>query len=254
MKTDLLDHGYIRMVSYTQPVPDACLGADGKTMMYGHPIGWTGDLEIVRAARVSYNVDWRGADTADDPDKDERLIHRLWRDQHTSPFEAMAFTFEVQAPIFVFRQWHRHRTQSYSEVSARYTELPDLFMCPSPRTSDTRTRRTNRVGRESTSSPRTSQEIRISSEIAHDKYKALLGTGMTRELARLVLPVNTYSRMYATANLLNWFRFLTLRLDAHAQYEIRQYAEAMVPMLASVCPIAVAAFEEENRPGVVKIP
>lgn len=262
MKTDLLDHGYIRMVSYTQPSPEPPGSNDYQAVLVSRQF-WTGDLEIVRAARVSHNADWRPAEPkfselqSDESvaSKDEKLIHRLWKDQHTSPFEAMAFTFEVQAPIFVFRQWHRHRTQSYSEVSARYTELPDLFYIPNPEVIGYQDQK-NKQGREGKHeyAENIAREIYVVSGIARAKYRELLDTGMTRELARLVLPVNTYSRMYATANLLNWFRFLTLRLDAHAQFEIRVYAQAMIEMLRTVCPIAVAAFEEENRPGVVKIP
>src|SRR3970040_2099441 len=88
------------------------------------------DLSIVRAARVSYNADWRAGE---DESKDEKLIKYLWKNRHTSPFEAVTLTFEVKEPIFGFRQWHRHRTQSYNEVSARYTELEDEFYSPNPR-------------------------------------------------------------------------------------------------------------------------
>src|SRR5678815_1755750 len=85
------------------------------------------DLSIVRAARVSYDAAWR---TGEDEKSDEKLLRYLWNHAHTSPFEAVTFTFEVKAPIFVFRQWHRHRTQSYNEMSARYTELPEEFYVP----------------------------------------------------------------------------------------------------------------------------
>lgn len=100
----VLDHGYVRLVDH--------MG---------------NDLSIVRSARVSYNADWR---TGEDEGKDEKLIHYLVKNHHTSPLESVQFTFQVKAPIFVFRQWHRHRTQSYNEVSARYTELPEEFYIP----------------------------------------------------------------------------------------------------------------------------
>ena len=266
MKADLLDHGYVRMVSYTQP---AERGAACSREASGPPVhdddhfsrigdAWTGDLEIVRAARVSHNADWRPekakAGTMDAPpqSKDEKLIHYLWKNKHTSPFEAMTFSFEVQAPIFVFRQWHRHRTQSYSEVSARYTELPDIFYVPDPKLVGQQSSKNKqaRVLME-TDGPDPNAEafcefIRMNSEEAHDEYKSFLELGIPRELARLALPVNVYSRMYATANLLNWFRFISLRTDPHAQYEIRIYAEAMLNMLGTVCPIAVNAFKESH--------
>jgi len=241
MKTEVLDHGYIRLVSYTQPVPDG-LDKHGWAM---RDRSWTGDLEIVRAARVSYNADWRKNDLNLGQSSDEKLIDFLWRNKHTSPFEAMTFSFEVQAPIFVFRQWHRHRTQSYNEVSARYTELPELFYVPDADQVRAQSK-SNKQGRDEELDGRSvtlfRQQLTEESSSQFNSYQFWLAQGVARELARLYLPVNTYSRMYASANLLNWFRFLTLRADLHAQYEIRVYAEAMVAMLASVCPIAVTAF------------
>jgi thymidylate synthase (FAD) len=104
-KIDLLDHGFVRLVD-----------------------SMGGDLSVVRAARVSYDAEWRAGE---DEGSDKRLINYLWKHAHTSPFEAVSLTFEVKAPIFVFRQWHRHRTWSYNELSARYRELPEEFYVPS---------------------------------------------------------------------------------------------------------------------------
>lgn len=253
MKIDVLDHGYCRMTSYTQPVPSEPVPVYG---FEDPPIAtevrrsaeWTGDLEIVRAARTSYNADWRKPEVyaGQLSNPDEKLIHRLWRDGHTSPFEAMSFTFEVQAPLFVFRQWHRHRTQSYSEVSARYTEMPNLFYIPKDEHIQAQSK-TNKQGREGglhyTTVGQFQTDLIEGSKHAYDAYQFYLEKGVSRELARMLLPLNIYSRMYASANLLNWFRFLKLRLDPLAQYEIRVYAEAILEHLKTVCPISVAAFQ-----------
>jgi thymidylate synthase (FAD) len=88
------------------------------------------DLSIVRSARVSYNSDWRGPDDGETSDKDAKLINYLWTHKHTSPFESVSFTFEVKAPLFIFAQWHRHRTWKYNQISARYTELDEGFYVP----------------------------------------------------------------------------------------------------------------------------
>lgn len=246
MKTDLLDHGYCRLVSYTQPIPSepfSVVYQDGQGSAVMRDGGWTGDLEIVRAARTSYNADWRAGE---DEGKDEKLIHTLWKRKHTTPFESMSFSFEIQAPIFVFRQWHRHRTQSYNEVSARYTELPDLFYLPDADQVRAQSL-ANKQGRDGELPAETVREYRercgAQYTAAYLRYQQFLAAGVSRELARVILPFGIYSRMYATANLLNWFRFLDLRTDSHAQYEIRVFADAMLEMLRSVCPIALAAFD-----------
>lgn len=259
-RIDVLDHGFVRLVSYTQPIP---LGeAFDKGRHVGlTDAGWTGDLEIVRNARTSYNADWRKeaiydaepgregiADAA--KAKDAKLIHYLWRHRHTTPFEAMVFTFEVQAPIFVFRQWHRHRTWSYNEVSARYTELPDLFYIPAidqirPQS------KTNKQGRAMdetiVEAGLVQREMKGMCDAARASYVMLLNSGVARELARLVLPVNTYSRMFATVDLRNLFHFLELRLDEHAQFEIRVYAEALLRLIEPIVPIAVEAFRQSLK-------
>lgn len=232
MKIHVLDHGFVRLVD-----------------------SMGDDLSIVRAARVSYDADWRGTNAsvhADQQNKDEKLIRYLMLNDHTSPFEAVTITFEVKAPIFVFRQWHRHRTWSYNEISARYTELPEEYYLPSP----------ENLGKQSKSNkqvrdmvPSTDEEwitfadvqidyMKENNDAAFVVYRDLLKAGVPRELARSVLPVSTYSRMFGTVNLHNLFRFLGLRLHEHAQYEIRVYAEAMLEIAEEICPVAVAAFKE----------
>jgi thymidylate synthase (FAD) len=223
----LLDHGYVRLVDHMGD-----------------------DLAVVRAARTSFDAAWRAGE---DEGSDTKLIRYLMRNGHSTPFEHVTMTFEVKAPIFVFRQWHRHRTQSYSELSARYRELPAEYYAPDPAV----------VGRQSTSNkqarvvePVSAERITklhtdwLCAEAAIDRcfevYRYLLSAGWPRELARSVLPLATYSHMFVTANLLNWFRFLTLRHAPDAQWEIRQYAEAIVELIRPIAPVCVAAWEADR--------
>ena len=202
------------------------------------------DLSIVRSARVSYDADWRGPEGLAGESKDAKLIDYLHRNKHTSPFESVVFTFEVKAPIFVFRQWHRHRTWSVNEVSARYTELPEDFYVPDVDQITTQSP-TNKQMRTDVIHPDADairSHILSACESSFRHYRMLLDSGAPRELARGVLPVNTYSRMFATVDLHNLFHFLRLRLHSHAQYEIRVYAEAMLELIKPIVPTAVAAF------------
>lgn len=219
-RVDVLDHGYVRLVD-----------------------SMGGDLSIARAARVSYDAAWRaGADEGGD----ERLIRYLWKNRHTTPFEAVTFTFEIHAPIFVFRQWHRHRTWSFNELSARYRELPEEFYVPEPEMIGMQAT-ANKQGRDLTDNDvqlRREQAVmlREASEKAFEAYRDLLAGGWPRELARSILPVSTYSTMFATVDLLNLLKFLTLRCDSHAQYEIRVYANAMRELIRPIVPVALSAW------------
>lgn len=199
------------------------------------------DLSVVRAARVSYDAAWRAGE---DAGSDTKLINYLWRNHHTTPFEAVTFTFEVKAPIFVFRQWHRHRTWSYNELSARYRELPEEFYVPKPDAIGVQSK-SNKQARDlaGAANPRAAELIRATCEAAFLNYRYLLDHGVPRELARSVLPVATYSHMFATVDLLNLLKFLTLRCDAHAQYEIRVYADAMRDLAATIVPACIAAWQ-----------
>lgn len=219
---NVLDHGLVRLID--------SMGSD---------------LSIARAARVSYDAAWRAGE---DEGKDAKLISYLLKNKHTSPFEAVTFTFEVNAPIFVFRQWHRHRTWSFSEISARYAELPEQFYVPDLEQITTQAA-SNKQMRTTDQHPEACdiQSLIISQcRGAFTAYKLLIADGCPRELARSVLPVGTYSHMFATVNLLNLMRFLQLRLHAHAQYEIRVYAEAMLELIEPIVPVAVAAFKEHG--------
>lgn len=205
-----------------------------------------GDLSVVRAARVSYDAAWRAGE---DTGSDHRLIHYLWSHKHTTPFEAVTFTFEVHAPLFVFRQWHRHRTWSFNELSARYRELPEQFYVPDAAVLKAQSK-SNKQGRGGDLDPRDverAQQVMLEQgEAAFQAYRNMLEAGVARELARSVLPVSTYSTMFATVNLLNLLKFLTLRCDEHAQYEIRVYADAMRELARRVAPVCLEAWDRSD--------
>lgn len=215
MKIDVLDHGFVRLVN-----------ASG------------GDVDISRAARVSYGAPPR--------EEDGKLIRYLMRNRHTSPFEAVTFTFEVKAPLFVLRQWHRHRTWSYNEVSARYTELPEEFYVPEldQITTQATHNKQMRTDEQHPEAADIQRYIRNACAASHREYRALIELGAPRELARGVLSLNTYSRMFATVDLHNLFHFLRLRLHEHAQHEIRVYAEAMLALIEHHVPLAAGAFKD----------
>jgi len=216
----VLDHGHVRLVE--------SMGSD---------------LSIVRNARVSYDAEWR---TGEDEGKDAKLLNYLLKNKHTSPFESCVFTFDVKAPILVFRQWHRHRTWSFNEISARYAELPEEFYVPEPAQITTQSA-TNKQMRTEVEHPQAAQYaelIRTHNAAAFATYKTMISDGVPRELARSVLPVGTYSHMFATVDLHNLFHFLKLRLHSHAQYEIRVYAEAMLELIEPVVPISTQAFRQ----------
>jgi len=230
----LLDHGFVQLVD-----------------------SMGGDLSIARNARVSYDAEWRAGE---DSGSDTRLINYLYSNGHNTPFEAVTFTFDVKAPIFVFRQWHRHRTQSFNELSARYRELPEEFYIPEPhlvgkQNTDNKQMRDPMTRDEYEALPEEDRKtiewhiglMNTSNKLSFETYKQLIGEGIPRELARSVLPVATYSHMFATVNLHNLFRFLGERLHPHAQYEIRVYAEAMLELIRPIVPVAVAAFETKLK-------
>lgn len=202
------------------------------------------DLSIVRNARVSYDAEWR---TGEDAGKDAKLIKYLIKNNHTSPLEAVQFTFEVKAPIFVLRQWHRHRTWSYNEISARYAELPEEFYIPGAEQITTQ-HSSNKQMRTTEPHPHAEdwrKSMKQSNEAAFAYYKEMINDGVPRELARSVLPVATYSHMFATVDLHNLFKFIGLRSHEHAQYEIRVYSDAMLKIVNEICPVAAEALCEK---------
>lgn len=215
----VLDNGFIRLVDY--------LGSDSR---------------IVQAARVSYG------DGTKTVREDRGLINYLIKNAHWSPFEQVILTFHIKLPIFVARQWIRHRTARVNEISARYSVMKDEFYVPSSNQLKYQSKN-NKQGRsdEELSEEDKSkilQSIIDSQTSAFDHYKEMIDLGLSRELSRIVLPVNLYTEWYWQVDLRNLFNFLKLRMDFHAQFEIRSYANVMADITKKVAPISYEAFEE----------
>ena len=210
------------------------------------PVGKTADFAIVQAARVSY-----GAGTKQ-VNEDRGLIRYLARHRHTTPFEMVEFKFHHVMPIFIARQWIRHRTANVNEYSARYSVVRDRFYHPS--IENVRKQSTvNRQGGDEPIDELTAKEFCSYLDKVEDSYKdyeKLIEKGVARELARIGLPVNVYTEWYWKIDLHNLFHFLSLRMDAHAQQEIRDYANAMFALVKPIVPIAAEAFVDYNFGGV----
>lgn len=212
----VLDHGFVRYVDH-----------------YGS------DMRILEAARISYHSASKGEES------DKKLLAYLYKNKHTSPFEMVKVTLNVKLPIFVMRQYVRHRMQNLNEVSARYTELSEEFYVPSIwRAQDTKNRQGsgNFLGE---------HESKVCKNILQDQcnhayaeYKHLLEIGVAREMARMVLPVNIYTEIYSCWDLKNLLHFITLREDAHAQAEIQEYGRAIKSILTEIFPWTMEAYEK----------
>ncbi|MFO8065785.1 MAG: FAD-dependent thymidylate synthase [Spirochaetota bacterium] len=215
----VLDKGFVRLVDY--------LG---------------GDERIVQAARVSYGA---GTKTFRE---DRGLIRYLMRNEHTSPFEQVVLTFHVKMPIFVARQWIRHRTARVNEISGRYSVMEQEFYVPEGK-NIAKQSESNRQGREReavdpAAQREVAEKLATDQQQAYEAYQSLLDQGLAREIARINLPLSLYTEMYWQIDLHNLFHFLKLRMDAHAQFEIRAYGLVMYSILQRVCPIACEAFED----------
>lgn len=221
----VLDKGFVRLVDY--------LGSDQR---------------IVQSARVSYG---EGTKTYR---QDKSLINYLLRNDHTSPFEQVVFTFHIKAPIFVARQWVRHRTARMNEISGRYSIMKDEYYVPEA----------SNIALQSTDNKQGRMEEAVDAETAKriqdiltqdatktfDAYHELLDMGLAKEVARINLPLSMYTEWYWEIDLHNLFHFLALRLHSHAQFEIREYGKVMLEMVRAVCPIATEAFENHKMNGV----
>jgi thymidylate synthase (FAD) len=224
----VLDHGFVRVIDYMGD-----------------------DAAIVQAARVSY-----GAGTKKARD-DSGLIRYLMRHWHSTPFEMCEVKFHVKLPVFVARQWIRHRTANVNEYSARYSILDREFYIPEPDALAAQST-VNNQGRgavlEGEEAARVLEILKADATRAYDHYEEMLSQdgqqGLARELARMNLPANVYTQWYWKTDLHNLFHFLRLRADAHAQYEIRVYAELMCRLVADWVPAAYSAFEDYRMGGV----
>lgn len=210
------------------------------------PVGKTADSAIVQAARVSYGEGTKQVN------EDRGLIRYLARHRHTTPFEMVEFKFHHVMPIFIARQWIRHRTANVNEYSARYSIVKDRFYRPD--IDNVRKQSlTNRQGGEEPMDAVTAQEFLdylTKVEASYADYQKLMDKGVARELARIGLPVNVYTEWYWKIDLHNLCHFLSLRMDAHAQQEIRDYATAMYKLIQPIVPIAAEAFMDYNLGGI----
>lgn len=217
LKIKVLDHGYVKLIR-----------VDGD------------DRQVGQTAKICTDAE---SDTA----SDVRLARRLVRDRHTSPVEFVGLVFEIQMPIFVARQLMRHRTGSFNEFSLRYSEAPDMFYVPPLERCQAQST-FNKQGSAEYLGSEIADEIRVSiqdfSEAAYDEYKKLLSLGLTRELARVVLPVNFYTKVRWKLDLHNLMHFLKLREDPHAQWEIQQFANAMHKIAKECFPETMKAYED----------
>lgn len=216
----LLDHGYIALRDH--------MGSD---------------LSVVRAARASYDEDWR---TGEDAGKDEKLLKFLMDNKHTSPFEHVFFTFEVKCPMFIGEQWLRHRTWKFNKISGRYTQLDEEFYVPDERGITTQHQSNKQMRSDEYNENRSTIRHAVDSyhKEAYKFYQDLLAMNCPRELARGVLPANIYTRFIASVDLHNLLHFLRLRLGSHAQYEIRVYAQAILELIEPIVPVTLGYFRE----------
>ena len=231
----VLDHGFVRVIDYMGD-----------------------DAAVVQAARVSYGKGTKKVS------EDRGLIHYLMRHRHTTPFEMCEIKYHVKLPIFVARQWIRHRTANVNEYSARYSILDNEFYVPAPEQLAAQSS-TNRQGRGDVLAPNEAARVlhllKRDAETAYRGYVEMLNeddagkvidekrTGLARELARMNLSLNFYTQWYWKTDLHNLLNFLSLRADAHAQYEIRVYAEAMIETLEKWVPITAEAFRQYRLGG-----
>jgi thymidylate synthase (FAD) len=245
-KVQVLDHGYIVLVESwgsDERIIEAARMSTGKGFL-----GWgpkcpecnAGNSSITREIIVVHHA---GCSKPELGAGDEKLLRYLWENKHATPFEMAGMTVEVQAPIFVFREWHRHRTQSYNEMSSRYMPLPDVNYVPSIERLMVNSKTNKQAGTvkgakvlDEAGADVFRQMLEESYERAEHFYQWALSQGVPKELARAHLPVGRYSRMRASANLRNWLAFLTLRMDTKAQWEIRQYANEVGKLIAEAFP------------------
>ncbi len=216
----LLDRGFVRLVDF--------MG---------------GDLAVVQSARVSYAAESKGEEA------DRKLINYLLKNDHMTPFEQSVFKFHVSCPIFVMRQWIRHRMASYNEISGRYTEVKDEFYIPTVwRGQDLK----NKQGSVAANVPNEELTRLLDSQVraCYETYQKLLKLGAAREMARMILPLNGYTQFYWTINARSLMNFISLRADAHAQWEIQKYAEALASFFEEKMPWTFSAFLGHAWKGV----
>lgn len=261
----VLDYGYCELVEVwgsDESVVCAARMSTGKGFL-----GWGGNEVCSECGRekddptlprfCTTNCDYHS--WALSPAGDEKLLRYLYEHKHATPFEMAGMVIEVKAPIFVFREWHRHRTQSYNEMSARYIPLPDENYFPDIENllnrAHTALDAANKQARTASAGPMLQREVAerdladlfVYYEQGQFLYNRFLMHGWPKEIARLPVTVARYSRMRASANLRNWLAFLTLRCAPQAQWEIRQYANAVASLIAECFPRTYELFAKETK-------
>lgn len=214
----VLDHGFVRYIDH--------MGTDTR---------------IVEAARISYRSPSKGADA------DQKLLEYLWKNKHTSPFEMVKVTMNIKLPIFVMRQYVRHRMQNLNEVSARYTELPKEFYTPTVwRVQDVKNKQGSGAADEKPAEwhAQLTEDLIKHCDASYDLYQSMLDRGVAREMARMVLPVNIYTEIYACWDMKNLLHFITLRDDGHAQSEIQEFGRAIKTVCRKLFPGVIKAYEK----------
>lgn len=214
METQVLDKGFVKLVDFLD-----------------------GDKGIVDAARVSYGGKSKGEEA------DRKLLTYLLRNKHMSPFEHAVFKFHIKCPIFVARQWFRHRMASYNEISYRYTESKDEFYLPTTWRGQDKKNKQGSIAAPEINQSEAYMVAEFHSTAAFMAYQKLLAMGVAREQARIVLPVNLYTQFYWTVNARSLMNFITLRADAHAQLEIQEYANTLSTMFEAKMPWTFSAFK-----------
>jgi thymidylate synthase (FAD) len=255
-KTKLLDHGYLGLVESwgsDERVIEAARMSTGKGFQGWGPSAYCAVCGFEEQEYTGTRCKKCGPNcfTMNTKPGDEKLLAYLYANKHATPFEFGGMVIEVQAPIMVFREWHRHRTQSYNEMSARYAPLPDLNYIPTVERLMLNSKTNKQAGtvkdaEELTEAAAKEYQIALAAAYHADQqlYEKALRMGVPKELARIHLPVGRYSRMRASTNLRNWLTFLTLRMDEHAQWEIRQYANEVGKLIQEKFPRTWALFME----------
>lgn len=254
----VLDHGYVKLIDWMgtdESIVEAARmstgkGFEGWETWRCSACGWSGAVQRLHAndGIPCLSPAWETLP------KDSRLLEYLYKNKHLTPFEMCELAVEVQAPIMIFREWHRHRTQAYSELSARYAQMPDLHYVPSPeRMHAAKQAAGNKQGSAEGLDDVLAEDARQSfageQAAVYANYERLIAGGVAKEVARVNTPVSRYSRMRAKTDLRNWLGFLLLRLAPNAQWEIRQYAEAVASIVQSLWPRTYVLFEEHDRHG-----
>jgi thymidylate synthase (FAD) len=199
------------------------------------------DADIVEAARVSYFSGSKG------PEADKKLLHYLFRNKHTSPFEMCKIKFNIRMPIFVMRQFIRHRMQSVNEVSARYTELKDEFFVPAEFRVQSPGNKQSSESSILLDQAACRKGVELTYQYCYSSYLGLLALGVAREQARMVLPVGIYTEFYTCWDLNNLLKYFTLRDDPHAQGEHQDYARAMKAITFTLFPWTAEVYEAMIR-------